>query len=426
MKASSRYEAIYRWLPVLLCCLAYLGPGSTVSYAQQRSLDWYVKQAEAHSPALAEQQNRADSLRLQRHIIRADLGLPSVSATGDYMYAPYSDQWGYDPAITDGGHYAALLNVDYPVLAGGRKKARKRIVKEGVKQVEDRAERLRHRLKKTVIDRFIQAYGDALRLQYLEKIDELLGKQQKVLRSLADKGVVKVSRFKQLEIERQGNRLALNEARSTYQRNLLQLNAQCGIADTSTAVELKKPVLMPDSARTRQSRFMDRFKLDSLQAANRQAAYELKYQPKVSLYGNTGLNAVQFTGIENRLGYSVGLQVSVPLFDGGRKSTTRQQTKLRQQTIEAYRQRFGTERQLNLQSLQKQIDRAGRQLGQIRRQIDQYEELLSDYRAELANGLISVTDYLSVLRSYEDSLQQQKMLKVRRWKLINEYNYWNW
>jgi len=409
-----------------LLILVFLIPWAGSARAQSRSLDYYLSHAINNSPAITARRNRADSARLQKKITHANYGLPSVTATGDYRYSPYSDHWGYDAAITDGGLYSALMNVDYPVFASKKREVRNKESSVSIRQSEYQIDQVKHQLRQSVTDQYITTYQDVMQLRYLQNIKDLLQNQQQILQSLAKQGVSKITDVKQVGIELQNNRINRKQAENTFQQDLLQLNSLCGIADSTTSVELQQPSLLIDSSQVGQSKFMKQFKLDSAEVATQQQISELKYQPNVTLFGNSGLNAVKFTGIQNYFGYSVGMHVSVPIFDGDQKSITRQQTSLQQHSIDAYQQQFKTRRQVHLAGLRRQLKQNRQQLQLVQQQLSQYEDLLSNYRQELSQGVLSVIDYLTVLRNYADAQQQRVQILGEEWRLKNEFNYWNW
>lgn len=411
-----------RKLIVLVILLIWAGS----VHAQNRSLDYYLSHAIDNSPAITAQRDRADSARLQKKITHANFGLPSVTASGDYRYSPYSDNWGYAEPITDGGLYSALLNVDYPILASKKRDVRNKESSVSIRQSEYQIDQVKHELRQSVTDQYIATYQDVMQLHYLQNIRELLQKQKQILQSLAKQGVVHITDVKQIGIELQRNRINRKQAENTYQQDLLQLNSLCGIADSSTSVELQQPSLVVDSSEVDQSKFMKQFKLDSSEVAARQQVSELKYQPNVTLFGSSGLNAVKFTGIQNHFGYSVGLHVSVPIFDGNQKSITRQQSRLQQHSIDAYQQQFKTKRRVHLASLGRQLKQNQQQLQLVEQQLSQYRDLLSAYRQEISQGVLSVIDYLTVLRNYADAQQQRIQTLGQQWRLKNEFNYWNW
>jgi outer membrane protein TolC len=396
--------------------------------AQTRSLQYYLSHAINSNPKIAAQINKADSARLQKKIINAKLGLPLISAKGNFLYAPtLGNYFGFSSAITNGGTYDALLNITYPLFTGKKKNVRYHNTSVGIQRTNYQIAKLKHTLRDTVTSKYITAYQDLKRLQYLNNIFGLLKRQRKVVKSLAKQGVTRIIDVKQINIQMQSNRIAQKKARKTYQQHLTQLNIKSGLAPSVMPVKLTTPTIFIDTSTTvPHSRFMIRFKLDSLKTAAQQQIFELKYQPTINAFGNTGFENNRFAGIQNTFGYSVGFNISVPIYDGNQRHITRQQTQLRQNSINELQRRFKKKRRLHLTGLRNQLRQANQQLTLLRKEISQYKSLLKDYRKELANGLVKTVNYLVVLRQYTKARQQQVLARGNLLKIKNKYNFWNW
>jgi len=398
------------------------------AHAQSHSLQYYVNHAINSSPKISQQRNRIDSVRLQKKIINANLDLPTISASADYLYAPFlGPHFGYAEPVTNGGNYAARLNISYPLFTHKRKKVRYHATSIVQQQARYHIQKLKHALRDTVTHQYIIVYNDMKKLQYLAHIGQLLKQQKKVVRSLARQGITKITDVKQIRIQYQSNRIAQKQAQKIYRQDLSKLNTQSGLSHTAANIKLQMPTIPVDTSSTVQpSRFMDQFKFDSLKTTAKKQVYNLKYQPSVSAMGNTGLLANNFTGIENNFGYEVGVHISVPIYDGNKRKIVRQQTQLQQNTIDTFQQRFRKKRKSHLNNLRKQLRQTDQQLQMIQKQIAQYKDLLKNYRSELKQGLVSTVNYLIVLRQYTNARQQQVQTRGEKLMLENKYNYWNW
>ena len=76
----------------------------------------------------------------------------------------------------------------------------------------------------------------------------------------------------------------------------------------------------------------------------------------------------------------------------------RNQTDLKLNTISSYQKQFKNQRQQRLLNLRKQIEQADKRIGQINKELSDYDKLIVVYQQELAQGDISVNDYLVTLR----------------------------
>jgi outer membrane protein TolC len=411
---------------IFLAFLLILALCKTVQ-AQTRSLHYYLSHAINNNPKIATQLNRADSARLQKKIIHAKFGLPLISAKANYLYAPIAAHYGYAAAVSNGGLYDALLNINYPLFTGKNKNVRNRAASIAIRKANYRITHIKHTLRDTITSKYITAYDDLKRLQFLKDILKLLKRQNQVIKKLARQGVTRIIDVKQLNIQLQSNRIAQKKARKTYQHHVTQLNIKSGVTTPFIPVNLETPTISIDTATIVQhSRFMKQFTLDSLKTAAQQRIFELKYHPKIAAFGNTGLKTNKFLGIQNNFGYSVGFNISVPIYDGNQRKITRRQTQLQQNSIDVLQRRFKKKRYLHLSGLRKQLEQTNQQLALLRKEITQYKSLLKDYRKELANGLVKTVNYLVVLRQYTKARQQQVLARGNLLKIKNEYNYWNW
>ena len=129
-----------------------------------------------------------------------------------------------------------------------------------------------------------------------------------------------------MSLENENQKIAADEFYSQFKTNLLQLNSLCGISDTN--IVILDSVFLKIKNSTQQSELYNKFKLDSLTLQNKQEIFETKYQPQISLFFNTGLNAVELNNIQRKFGLSAGVNFSLPIFDGNQSSITKQQNEI--------------------------------------------------------------------------------------------------
>ncbi|HLP16901.1 MAG TPA: TolC family protein, partial [Bacteroidota bacterium] len=238
-------------------------------------------------------------------------------------------------------------------------------------------------------------------------------------------GTAKRSEYLLMSIEVEGKAAAAADAYVQYAVNLRQLNSLCGLDDTTSSAVLD--TVHQDLARSgREDRaFIKKFELDSLAALSQQELAETKYQPQVSVFFNTGLNAVELDGIERKFGLSAGFNLSIPLFDGNQRSITRQQNQLSLETIGNYKEQFALQQKLQRSSSLARLDGFRLRLGALSRQIIDYTELMRISESELRRGQLSAIEYLTVLRNYIDLKKERISTETEMQREINNYNYWN-
>jgi len=172
--------------------------------------------------------------------------------------------------------------------------------------------------------------------------------------------------------------------------------------------------------------FEKRFTLDSLQISADQNVFENQYRPQVSVYGNSGLNAVDLNNLQRRFGLSAGLRLIIPIYDGHQKKYNELQNKLKLDNLDYYKKYNETQTQNNLESLQIQMEGQTEYLKQMEQQLQLQSNILDIYKQKMVQGLASVIDYLNLVQTYKLTAYAKLQAQTNLWLLRNQYNYTNW
>jgi outer membrane protein TolC len=431
MEANKRRE--FQMIRRLLFGLAFL----PAFLSAQVSLDYFIKKAAANSPALREYENLRSMNRLQAALNRAQNSGFQIFLTGDYLFAPYFNNpgglvttdpspnaYGYDINLSDGGLYSAKLNLERNVLNGGLTGVLDRQIRVQDEQYQQALILERHSLEKQVTD----LYLNALLLQRLARVSEetvaALREQTRLAAGLAAGGTATLQDYLLLKIEFKNQSILLDDARQQVRSGLLQLVALCGIADTSvTAVD---SVALKPGPLVNGSRFTGRYALDSLSVLTEQALFETRYSPRLRMFLNTGLDAVELAGIDRRFGMSAGLNLSLPLFDGHQRRLTAEQKRFALNTVRESRRYLEATVALQRVNYGKRIESLGNNIAGMSEQIEDYRKLLDLSSRQLRQGGLSMIDYLTIVRNFTDLRKNAISLEISLQLETNNYNYWNW
>jgi outer membrane protein TolC len=166
--------------------------------------------------------------------------------------------------------------------------------------------------------------------------------------------------------------------------------------------------------------------LDSLAIENQQQIFETKYQPQISLFFNTGLNAVELNNIKRKFGLSAGVNFSLPIFDGSQRSITQQQTKVSIESINNYKYNFQIVLDNQRNNSLKKIESLKTNLNNLTKQIESYNTIIKISERELQQGQLSMIEYLTILKNFSD-FKKNKITAETNYQLeINNFNYWNY
>ena len=416
--------------PLILCGIV------TINLYAQNDLEYYLKSAYQNSAGLHENRGIAKSAEYDKSIVEAQFSSPYLSVTSNYLFAPFfnNDKFittspgenaiGYDAGITNGGLYSAQLNLEMNLFSGGSADAFKNQADLKIKSAGSASEIVKHTLERDVTAQYLTAVESFEILKLSREIADTLRYQYKLAGKLNKNGLLKESDLLLLKLETDSYDFNCNLQYIEYRKNLIALNTICGITDTSFKV--LKEVELETKNPVNQSSFLRQFEIDSLSLVNMQEINETKYLPRISLFINTGLNAVELPVIEKKFGMSAGVNFSLPLYDGGQRDITRQQTQISLGTVQAYRKSTGTMISNNISTSLIQIETANKKLDQFSEQISGYERFLALAKAELFKGLRSMTEYLSAVGNFIELKKNHLSTKFDILQSMNLYNFWNW
>ncbi len=411
--------------------------GFSTNLFAQYNLEFYLNAAYQNNPAIIEQQNLISINKLQVDLDYAKNSGFQMYLSANYLFAPYfnnsggiitanpdANAIGYDVGITNGGLYSVQFNVEKNIFNGALTDAltNQRIISEST--ARNNIELLKRDLRKQVTDQYLQTYLSYQLYNMTKELTSYLKDQLKILSELVESGMAKQSEYLLLSVEIENQNIAANDYYSQFTSNLFNLNSLCGIKDSSI-VQLENVSLELHNKKI-SSEIFKKFELDSLAIENQQQIFETKYQPQVSLFFNTGLNAVELNNIQRKFGLSAGINFSLPLFDGNQRSTTQQQTKVSIETINSYKSNFNVMLDNQVNNSKKKLENLKNNLNNLARQIDSYNTVIKISERELQQGQLSMIEYLTILKNFLDFKKNKATTEANYQLEINNYNYWNY
>jgi hypothetical protein len=217
----------------------------------------------------------------------------------------------------------------------------------------------------------------------------------------------------------------LTAEKAGYHAALLDLNTLCGIDDTAN-VSLTDTSLVINDTKPDQSSFTIQYQLDSTHLAAAQQVFNLSYKPRLNFYSSAGLNTVYASNIPNRFGIEAGIRFTQTIFDGRQKELNDKRIQLLEKTSSFYSATFSVQNKIRKDRIRQQIQSIEAQTSALRQQEKAYDDLMTYYQEQLANGQLSVIDYITVLRRQTMLQGDLITLQTNKQLLINEYNCWNW
>ena len=164
-------------------------------------------------------------------------------------------------------------------------------------------------------------------------------------------------------------------------------------------------------------------KIDSLKNQNAKTQVDLAYRPKLEAFADAGFMAVKPLNIPNNFGTSIGLNFSLPIYDGHQREQQYHKIDLAENSRIIYREAYTRQFMQQLRQLQEQLRLADELIAEIDSQLLQQEELIDLYRLEMEQGLVRFTDFLVIVNTYSTAKNNLTIAEMNRLQLINQLNY---
>lgn len=274
-----------------------------------------------------------------------------------------------------------------------------------------------------VTAQYLSALANLRQIQFSNSMQLLLEKERKDLSPLVDKGIYQHTDLFNLDMSISDIQLTAKQALIDYKNNLAILNFLCGICDTTT-IELSKPDLpIRTNFDLTSSPIMLKMKIDSLKSINSRDLVDASYRPRISLFADAGINAIDLGSIQKNIGTSFGVNFTLPIYDGEQKKLQKAKIDVEENTQKYFRETYVIQfKQRVLQTIEQL--RLNTELAQgITKQCEQQEKLLDIYHIEMNKGLVRFLDVLDAISKYAQLKNNLTLAENTRLQLINQLYY---
>ncbi len=403
----------------LFLCMVLICFGLSV---KAQTLDYYLESGLKNSPLL------------KAYIIQQESGIidslkvlagykPQVGLASDIMYPPAFGKFAYDSSITDGGHYAAMVSVTQPLFNKRFIKARlqtvtlDRLVNQNNRKISE------SELLEAITSQYLAAYEVFSKIQFEKGILRLLEEEKSALRELVADGIYQQTDYLNLSVTLAAREIQGKQLLMDYKNNVAILNLICGIHDTS-AVNLDKPEIQPRrSFDPLSSPVIGQFRVDSLRFTLEKLLIDQHYLPRINAFADAGINATDPRRIPYSLGTSIGLNLSMPLYDGKQKQLDYRKIDLQERSRTNYQHAYLTRYEQQKDQLLQQVSLTDELLNSMKKQLADLEMLIDLYKAEINQGLVRWLDFITVINNYEETRNGLAQTEINRLNLINQLNY---
>lgn len=415
-----------------------------ITYSQgvpNKTLEYYIEYAKENSPLINDYKNQYKVSEYEVQRLKAFYTQSKLEVNGNLLFVPIVskdngntrfqltpqnavDYYGYDQGVSSGNLQAGLTWTQ-PLFAGSSYKAahQQALVTQDINL--NNIQLQGHELQRLVTDQYILCLLDKQKIAFADSILIILNEQENVIQKLAQSAIMKQSDYNLIKIEKAGYKESKRNYEQSYETHLLDLNILCGIKDTSI-ISLEE-IKLDLNTLTDNSRFLEKYRLDSLNLIARQIVSEIQYKPRVNLFVDGGLRTSQYNSTTfNHFGMSVGITFAWTLFDGRQRKITRNQTNAELNTVSFDRENFIVQNNLRKSQYLSELKGYDDRSNILQQQLASYIQVLADYNREIQKGQLSVINYITVLKNRTQVAESYYLLQANRLLLINAYNYYNW
>jgi hypothetical protein len=407
---------------ILIIFLGFIYP--LFSFGQNKNLDYFINHSLENDPRLTDIRNLVLSNKIDSELIRAANKL-QVSGSGNAYYAPVIGGYGYDEVITNGQQLSALVAVNKQINNKTNLNLQFKSLQLQNDSLINSSAITKQDIKKAIIIQYITTYGDQLQLEFNDQLIHLLSKEESILKTLTQKNVYKQSDYLSFLVTLQQQELGRNQLRVQYKNDYATLNYLAGIIDTTTEMLSEPKIHVIQNYQPYESSFFLNYKIDSLKIENERLITKVQYRPKVNLFADAGYQSSLILTPYKNFGYSFGINLTVPIYDGHQRQLQFSKLDIQQRTLQKKQEFFNTQYRQQLQQLHQQLNNIESLNTNISKQIEYLETLIKVDGKLLETGDIRITDFILALNNYITAKNLVVQNQVARYQVIQQINYWN-
>ena len=405
----------------ILFCLSIL---QLPSFAQVNTLDFFVNQGLIHSPVLKDINNQVSSNTVDSLLIKAGQK-PQVSFNGLVYYAPVINGVGYSEVITNISNISSQAIVTQKIF--NRKTIDALYSKSALQNQSLRGSYKisENDLRKAITLQYLSACFVSNELTFNKELLKSSIEEERILIQLVEKGLYRQVDYSSFLVELKGQELLLNDLLLQYQKEVSALNILCGLPEIAYEQLVLPDIKLNSPVDVTTSPFFTRFAVDSLKIQNEKLLIDRNYKPSVNWFSDAGVVNNIPSEIYKNIGFSVGLNVSVPVYDGQQRKLNYEKLKIAENSRTNYAGVFKQQFSQQLQQLYKELKMTEEIIPQITEQLNLEESVIKQQKNLINMGSISITDYVITLKNYITIKRSITQYQLKILQIITEINYWN-
>jgi outer membrane protein TolC len=392
-----------------------------IVHTQTKSLDYYLTEGLRNSPLLNEYRNRISSAKSDSLLIRASK-MPLIEAKSQLQYSPVYNNFGYDEVITDGGNYMAVMGVSQKIFNKqeiNNKYESASILKKSISNASQISEL---ELNNVITNQYLTAFSTYIDFSFNKSLLGLIVKENEIVKQLVISGVYKQTDYLSVIVASQSQEIFVSELKTQFRKDLMLLNQLCGLTDTAW-YELTDPnLLIKGNSDVSKTPSFIQYKIDSVRIENEKMAIDIRYRPKVNWFADAGVLTSKPMTFYKNFGYSVGIGLSVPVYDGNQRSIEKKKLGFDENSRQVYADTYKNQYYFKIQQLKDELNSLNKLSISVENQLKTSTQLIRALKDELEAGLIQMAEYILALKNFQSTSRNLNMINIQKSKIINDMN----
>ena len=404
-----------RLLVSILFCIIF-------NFANAQQLDYFINKGLQNSPLLNEFKNQLQSAETDSLLITATRK-PQVNSHSQALYAPSYKNFGYDNALTSGGYYGSVVDVSQNVFYKKIWENKYEAVRLQKQELGNSSKLSTSELKRGITAQYLTTFTDFQELKNSRNYLDLLNQHKTILKTLVEQGVYKQSDYLSLIIETQTTEIEINQLQTQVKSDEYALKQLCGVTDSTALIPELPPLAIPQQQNLSTLPLFVQFKIDSLKIGNERQSLVLNYKPKINWFADAGLISADPLLLYRHLGFSVGLSMSFPIYDGHQKNLETKKLDIKENTRLNYESYFKNQYSMQIRQLNDELHSTRKSLLLMDHQLQTTKELTDILKTQLNMGNASIVELINTMKNYLSAMRTMNRLHVREFEIMNELTY---
>ena len=325
--------------------------------------------------------------------------------------------------MTDGGNYTAVMGISQPVFNKREINNKFKAVDLQKRAINNSTQISINELNKIITDQYLTSFSGYTDFLFNKNFLELLVKENEIVKQFVKGGIAKQTDYLSLLVETQSQEILVNQLKSQYIKNLILLGQLSGLNDSAWYDLADPKIEIRGTADIGKSPSYIQYKIDSIRIENEKMAIDIRYRPKVNWFADAGFLTSNQWNFYKHFGYSAGLSLNIPVYDGKQRGIEKQKLELNENSRQAYQNTFYKQYFQQIQQLNLDLKALNVMSAQVENQLKTSQQLVDIFKEQLEAGIIQMTEYINAIKNFKTTSRNINLIYIEKLQVINQMNF---